>query len=470
MPSKALLDIKAMNRCLILILFVTLVFYRHPPALGQTLSLEGAVEATINHYPTLAAQRSALEAFRANLQVLRDNRLPNVKLHDQVNLGTANGLSGSYFSMGLIVPTSGGRRPENAPDLASGNIALASADWEIYNFGRFGAENKLANADIALAESGLEREQFALRQVVIKTYLDLVWLRQNLKIEQQNLARVDTVRRIINNLVQNGIRPGLDSSLASVELSRAKLSYYQMQEEYRRANVQLATLTGRQVNELEVDTTFNSGLLLGEPAPRTVLTSHPLLRYRNNLLTRQNAEIDMIRKSALPRVTLLTAVSARGTSLDIDNNFGPIGQGFGYSRTNFLLGLAATVNLIDFKRVKTRATQQQWRVREAASLLNVEQVQLQNTLTMADSVMSSIRLSLRELPVTVRSATLAYQQRMSLYNNGIENILGITDALQLLTKVERQVIDVQRRAVAVKLEKAYATSDFEPFFDLFRRP
>jgi hypothetical protein len=29
---------------------------------------------------------------------------------------------------------------------------------------------------------------------------------------------------------------------------------------------------------------------------------------------------------------------------------------------------------------------------------------------------------------------------------------------------------VQRRAVAVRLEKAYATSDFEPFFDLFRRP
>jgi outer membrane protein TolC len=458
-----------MNRCLLLNLLLALTFYLHPPAPAQVLSMQGAIDATINHYPTLAAQRSALEAFRANLQVLRDNRLPNFRLHDQVNLGTANGLSGSYFSMGLIVPTSGGRRPENSTDLASGNIALATADWEVYNFGRFGAENKLANADIAVGESGLEREQFGLRQVVIKTYLDLVWLRQNLKIEQQNLARVDTVRRVIDNLVQNGIRPGLDSSLASVELSRAKLSYYQLQEEYQKASVQLATLTGRQVNELQIDTTFNAGMLNREPVPATVLTSHPLLRYRNNLLTRQNAEIDMIRKSALPKVSLLTSVWARGTSLDIDNNFGPIGPGFGYSRTNFLLGIAATVNLTDFKRVKTRSAQQQWRVREAKSLLTLEQVQLQNTLTMADSVMSSISMALQELPVTVRSATLAYQQRMSLYNNGIENILGITDALQLLATVEKQVIDVQRRAVAVRLQKAYATSDFEPFFDLFRR-
>ena len=458
-----------MRRFLFLKLFLILVLYRHVPARAQILSMEDAIDATTNHYPTLAAQRSALEAFRANVQVLHDNRLPNIRLHDQVNIGTANGLSGSYFSMGLIVPTSGGRRPDNSSDLASGNIALATADWEVYNFGRFGAENRLANADIAVGESGLEREQFGLRQVVINTYLELVWLGQNLKIEQQNLARVDTVRRIINNLVLNGIRPGLDSSLASVELSRAKLSYYQMQEEYRRANVQLATLTGRQINELEVDTTFNAQMLLGEPAPSTVLSSHPLLKYRSNLLTRQNAEIEMIRRSALPRVSVLTSVWARGTSLDIDNNFGPLGQGFGYSRTNFLLGLAATVNLTDFKRVKTRATQQRWRVKEAASLLTVEQVQLNNTLTMADSVMSSIRLSLQELPVTVRSATLAYQQRMSLYNNGIENILGITDALQLLNKVEKQVIDVQRRAVAVRLQKAYATSDFEPFLALFRR-
>lgn len=458
-----------MNRAFLLTLQFFLVLVCHQSVTAQVLSMEDAVQATVEHYPTLAAQRSALEAFRANLQVLHDNRLPNVRLHDQVNVGTANGLSGSYFSMGLIVPTSGGRRPDNSMDLASGNIALATADWEVYNFGRFQAENKLANADIAVGEAGLAREQFSLRQAVINTYLELVWLRQTLKIEQQNLARVDTVRRIINNLVQNGIRPGLDSSLASVELSRAKLSYYQMQEECRRANVQLATLTGRQVSDLQVDTTFNARLLLAEPAPSQVLPGHPLLRYRNNLLTRQNAEIEMIRKSALPRVSLLTSVWARGTSLDIDNNFGPIGKGFGYSRSNFLLGIAATVNLTDFKRARTRTTQQQWRVREAASLLTVEQVQLQNTVTMADSVMSTIRLALQELPVTVRSATVAYQQRMSLYNNGIENILGITDALQLLTKVEKQVIDVQRRAVAVRLQKAYATSEYDPFFDLFRR-
>ncbi|MBC8154451.1 MAG: hypothetical protein H7Z72_16225, partial [Bacteroidetes bacterium] len=140
-----------------------LVLFCQRLSLGQVLTLEGAVEATFAQYPTLATQRSALDAIRANQRVVRDNRLPNVRLHDQIDVGTANGISGSYFSLGLIVPTSGGRRGENRMDLASGNIALASMDWEVYNFGRFAAEDQLARAEIAIGEAGLEREQFGLR-------------------------------------------------------------------------------------------------------------------------------------------------------------------------------------------------------------------------------------------------------------------------------------------------------------------
>ena len=85
-------------------------------------------------------------------------------------------------------------------------------------------------------------------------------------------------------------------------------------------------------------------------------------------------------------------------------------------------------------------------------------------------MLATVRLALQELPNTIRSAESAYQQRLSLYNNGIENILGLTDAMQLLTKVERQAVDIERRAVELRLQRAYATSDFEDFFSFFRRP
>ena len=436
---------------------------------AQVLGIEDAINATFSNYPSLSAAQSALEAVRENAQVIKDNRLPNVRLHDQVNVGTANGLSGSYFSMGLIVPTSGGRRSENSMNLASGNITLATADWEVFNFGRFREEDRLARADIIVGEAAVENEKFGIRQTVINTYLDLLWLRQTLKIEQKNLARVDTVRRIITNLVNNGIRPGLDSSLASVEFSRAKLNYFQMQQELQRVFIQLATLTGRPVNQLEIDTTFEQQALLMQPLDIKLTADHPLLRYRTNLVNRQTSEIELIRKSALPRVSVLTSAWARGTSLDINNNFGPISSGFGYSRTNFLVGVAATVNLTDFHRIKNRSQLLEWRVKQARSQLETQQIQLQNTLTTSDSVMATVRLALMELPTALNSAERAYEQRLSLYNNGIENILGLTDALQLLTTVEKQAVNIQRSAVNVRLQRAYATSNFDDFFALFRR-
>ena len=458
-----------MNRLSRLLIGVFIISISSSTLFAQVLGIEDAVNASLSNYPSLSAAQSALEAVRENAQVIKDNRLPNVRLHDQVNVGTANGLSGSYFSMGLIVPTSGGRRSENSMDLASGNIALATADWEVFNFGRFQAEDRLARADIIVGEAAVENEKLGIRQTVINTYLDLLWLRQTLKIEQKNLARVDTVRRIITNLVNNGIRPGLDSSLASVEFSRAKLNYFQMQQQLQRAFIQLATLTGRPVNLLEIDTTFHQRALLMQPIDIKLTADHPLLRYRTNLVNRHTSEIELIRKSALPRVSLLTSAWARGTSLDIDNNFGPISSGFGYSRTNFLVGVAATVNLTDFHRIKNRSQLLEWRVKQARSQLETQQIQLQNTLTTSDSVMATVRLALMELPTALNSAERAYQQRLSLYNNGIENILGLTDALQLLTAVEKQAVNIQRNAVDVRLQRAYATSNFDDFFALFRR-
>ncbi|NID13602.1 TolC family protein [Fibrivirga algicola] len=435
---------------------------------AQPLNIEAAVDQSLRQFPTLATQRSAIEALRANTDVLRANRLPNLRLHSQTNIGTANGLSGSYFSLGLIVPTSGARRESNSGRLATGNIALATADWEFYNFGRFRAEDQLVRADVAVGEAQLDREQFSLRQSVIGAYLDVFWTQQTLRLEGQNLARVDTVRRIIGNLVRNGIKPGLDSSLANVALSRAKLAYQRVEADYQQARVLLGTLTGQSATTLQIDTTFRADpLLIGSP-PAQPTPNHPLLRVGERLVTRQTAEIDLIRKTALPRLSVLAATWARGTSLGVDNEFGPLGSGLGYNRTNYLLGFAATVNLPDFKRAGVRVRQQQFRIEQARSQLAVQQIDLQNTLLSADAQLAVVGQQLAELPNALRAARDAYAQRLSLYNNGVETILNLTDALNLLITVEREVVQTRTEAVRLRFQRAQATDNFADFYTLFR--
>jgi outer membrane protein TolC len=436
---------------------------------AQVLTLDEAVRTAQAQYPTLSAQRAALESVRTSARVLRDNRLPNLRLHHQLTLGTANGMSGSFFSAGVAIPTSGSRRAANRPELASGTLAVAALDWEVLNFGRFGAENALADADIALGESGLLREELGLQQAVIASYLDVFWLGQYLRIEQRNRARVDTSYRIITNLVRNGIRPGLDSSLASVAASRARLAYLRMREQYQQAALQLGMLTGQAGRAVPIDTTLRLEALLA-PVPSPPPTeAHPLLRFRADQVARQQEEISLIRKAALPRVALMAGAWGRGSSVNVLNEYEPLGTGLAFTRTNVLLGVGTTVNLTDFRRLENRAQVQQFRVEEARYQLATERLELENALQTADSVLAVLRLQLAELPTALRSAQAAYDQRLALYNNGLENILALTDALTLLTAVEREYADTLNRAVRLRLQKAYATNDFTDFFALFRR-
>ncbi len=253
-----------------LCLLTFLVFLIALPLYSQRISLEESVEAAFRNYPTLAARAATLKAARAGMRQVKDNRLPNLRLHDQVQLGTANGLPGSYFSLGLIVPTSGSIRPGNTMNLATGNVALAMMDWEVFNFGRYQAEQRVARAEIAASEADVEQERFMLRQTVINTYLEMLRLRQYSRIEQKNVERAETVLGIIANLVRSGIKPGLDTSLAVAELSKARLGYLQVQEEYQQARINLSVLTGIEAATLRIDTTFIPERLLQPLEARSI--------------------------------------------------------------------------------------------------------------------------------------------------------------------------------------------------------
>jgi len=123
---------------------------------------------------------------------------------------------------------------------------------------------------------------------------------------------------------------------------------------------------------------------------------------------------------------------------------------------------------MDFRRVANRIRLQQYRVQEASFQQASEQLQLQNISTTADSVLAVLQHELRDFSSSLRAATDVYQQRLARYQNGLDNILGLSEALQLLTSVEKDYLTTQHRSVAMLLQKAYVTNDFESFFKLFK--
>src|SRR5271156_2460141 len=105
---------------------------------AQTLSLYDAVNSAVINYPQIQQRQSEVLAGRAHVNTVKGNHLPSLLLQDQLDLGTANALEGSYFPLG-IVPSTSGNSPASASAYSPnpGNIAISYLQWDFYNFGYY---------------------------------------------------------------------------------------------------------------------------------------------------------------------------------------------------------------------------------------------------------------------------------------------------------------------------------------------
>src|SRR6185312_8984201 len=110
------------------------------------IGLKQAIDSAIKNYPELNARQLETKSADALVHDAKDQRLPSLTVSDQVDIGTASSLSGSYFPMGIIPSTSGGISAENNSNTFTGNIGVAYMEHQLYNFG-------LNHARIASAES-----------------------------------------------------------------------------------------------------------------------------------------------------------------------------------------------------------------------------------------------------------------------------------------------------------------------------
>src|SRR5689334_3981471 len=75
----------------------------------QPFTLHQALDSMESHFATLKIRQALIQGAKANEKIAKDDRLPSLRLMEQVAAGTDNSLNGSYFPMGIIPSTSGGR-------------------------------------------------------------------------------------------------------------------------------------------------------------------------------------------------------------------------------------------------------------------------------------------------------------------------------------------------------------------------
>jgi outer membrane protein TolC len=434
------MELRAITR---LVMMATLFVCIAGGVQAKELTLYEVVNKAIEYYPLLQQRKAEYNASRAHVSTVRSNRFPSLKLHDQVNVGTANSLTGTYFPLGTVVPVAGAIRNDNVSTLASGNIGLAYMEWEAINFGYYGASNKEAIAGEALRSSVFENDKYQVTETVISLYLDLLKQYEYLKIEQNNVQRAKTIFDAINATVVSGLKPGVDSTTARAEYSRARVGYLQAMSNYADARIALANYTGLDTTRIEPDTNlFDKMHAIGESfTSDSISDEHPMLDVYKKQYDLQLADNKVVAHKYLPKVYLLGAASVRGSSITGNSDYSPnLADGLSYSRYNYALGAAFTYNIFDLKHRHDQLVEGKYEAEAKKQALNARRMELTSLLKQTKEAYDNTVLQLQELPVQVNAARQAYEQQMALYRGGLNTLVDVTNALYAVNKAESSYV------------------------------
>ena len=454
------------------ILFVGIfLFIGALPAVSQKIfGLQTLIDASKNYLPSLKQKQSLLNAAKANSKDVKHSFLPQVKLSEQLNLGSDNSLAGSLFTLGVTPSTSGGVRADNNLQAATGNIAVAYSEYELVNFGL--NESKLAAAAsyINLQQSDLQREQYIVSLQVAKLYFNTLKVQYRLEAERQNVNRYDSIFRVIRALTLSGLKAGSDSSLAKAELSKARINYNQTLGSLNQLKEQLAYYTGIPAVQLNIDSLADSFLvhtpLPLKPAPDSL--SNPLIDYytqrKNVFLANEN----LIRKSYLPKIILAGSVWARGSSIQYNDTYKSLANGLGYQRFNYAVGVALTYNLFNGLYKKDKLAINRYEIEASDYELQQQKLALRSAVLQADNALLTTGNNLDELPIQLNSALDTYRQKLAQYKAGIISLIDLTNASFVLYRSQTDYIETMSDWYLAQLDKATASGNLFSFIQTIK--
>jgi adhesin transport system outer membrane protein len=402
----------------------------------STLSLREILQRVDSRAPSLLADSSLIRVRRLQEDATAYNWLPNLRLNIQADLGTNNNVPGGYFSYGIVPGNSRVRAQGNSSTILT-DLGIASFDWEVCNFGAYGAQRRVAASDVQVEMAHYAQSRYGLESYAIEYYLQLIRLQDQLRIQSLNITRNEDMLRSVSALARNGIRPGVDTSVAGAELSRARLNYLELESALDDVRLQLAALSGYDAAAIKVDSASLNKLLNASPLLMPADTgSHPLVQYYQAEVQNSMARERLVRKSYNPKISVEAAAWGRGSSVSGADEFRPLPTGFGFERSNYLTGVGVTYNLFDLKREQMQLRIQNATTEYQQRRLDAAHATLGLNLSAANEELKIARLRLVEIPRQLAAAEAAYRQKLSLYRNGLTDVLELNIALNVLYRAE----------------------------------
>lgn len=437
-------------------------------AQSRHYSLSDLEDSAGKHLPLLMQKKALADAAKAGITDARHAFLPSSIIGDEVTAGTDNSIPGSYISFGIIPSSSSGVRPSNIYQSALGNIAFLYNQYELLDFGLKKSTVRQAEAYANLSQADLEKERYLVKWEIGKLYLEILKNQFQLGIDRENISRYETVYSVIRAVTLSGIKPGADSSLARAELSKTRITFNQTQGQIAQLQQQLAYLTGIPASAISIDTSRTESYqsVLGTLAHINdgATAANPITDYyaRQKALYVQTE--DLLKKSYLPKVYLNGVAWARGSSIDYTDNYkSDIASGLGYQRFNYMGGLTLQYNLFNGIHRRDKETIARNQVLASDYGLQQQQQSLLNVSNKADEAISTAVRNLLEIPVQIKSARDAFDQKTAQYKAGIINLVDLTNASFVLYRSQSDYVQTLSDWLLANLDKSASSGSLDLF-------
>ena len=441
----------------------------------KVLTIKDAEQLALTNYGTIKAKANQLNASKAYLTETRAEQLPDVNLSAQQDYGTVNGQNGPLYGYrGFSVASSGPALQHQNWNSAFGALYLANVSWDFFSFGKAKEKVKVQRSAVSRDESDLVQEQFQHEIRVAGTYLNLLAAQQLSKAQADNLNRAIELQKVVVARVKNGLNAGVDSSQANAEVSNARIALTNTQQTEQEQGNLLAQYLGIPPQDFVLDSAFvTKAPANADPQSQISNENHPLLQFYQNRINVSDELAKYYNTFAYPTFSFFGTYQGRGSGFKWDygtnqsDYTGSYGAGVEPTRSNYLLGVGLIWNIANPFRVHYQVKSQQYTSAQYKDEYDLVSKQLSAQLVLAETRISNALKNYHEVPEEVRAATDAYHQKLTLYKNGLSNIVDFTQALYVLNRAEVDNYIARNNVWQAVLYKAAATGDFGIFINNF---
>jgi outer membrane protein len=436
-----------------------------PFTLGQ------AIEYALNHYPAVRAALEQVNASAAGVDVARSAYLPRLDSMWQSNRGTTNNIFGQLLPHSVIPALSGPVLASPSGQSVWGSALGALVSWEPVDLGLRRAGISAAEAGLARARAGEALTQLDVQAAVASAFLDVVAAQRATVTAQADLDRRDILRRAVQTLVDNQLRPGAEASRADAERAAAQTRLIQAQANVAVAQAVLTRVLGRTAGTVSVAADDLMSRVPSRDVASQSPAAHPLTQARQADVDAARANEAVLARTDYPRLFLQGSIFARGSGASPSGVFDGGVDGLGLDRANWAAGAQIVFpNVFDFSSLHARKAAAAATTRSEAALYDEAILTVTSEKQTAAALLEAARAIAANTPVELAAARQSESQARARYQAGLTNIIEVADAQSLLAQAEVHDelarVDVWRAL----LNAAVASGDLRAFVDLVRRP